>query len=525
MIEDSISLSRSVVILLGIVCCRLTVLGQIPDPDLGLRAQWMRGTWGINWKPVDTDNGKAETLSIDPFLHQIKEVKTIDYIQVHLNESYTGSPVHLGPHDLLESFWQGDTDRNGNPVNLVVPRKDSGVDPFLNLLLRVRAAGLKTQVYVNCSNMLLRWKSGRRVPPPKAHPDITERWKNWCDTNAQAQAFINSRHYHSDVNWPERHYMFCYAEFVLKQYAIRYGDRIDAWLFDSGRMMYQYNGDSRSSGILDEQRLYQAFADAVHAGNPDAAVAFNNGQGSGDMVNNPWAPATLFDDYMFGHPFAGGKHLGDHPKNYFSLIWLADRNGYVHTRDGKMQTWDDMVVGHFDPPMSTSGWNRGKNPALTNEEFVDWYSTAILGGGAVSLGMPLRSTNDWDNLLAADWALQQVRLLDAHLMENQSPDAPNWARQETVLPSAHAGQAYCHTLTDGVDFWSPGGGGITSLSTVARGTPPAWLAISQSKSEPGTWILSGTPTETEPTQYTFRIRAKDSTGRTDRTVELQVLTN
>ncbi len=36
--------------------------------------------------------------------------------------------------------------------------------------------------------------------------------------------------------------------------------------------------------------------------------------------------------------------------------------------------------------MSTSAWNSGKVPALTNEEFLEWYSIAIMGGGAITPG-------------------------------------------------------------------------------------------------------------------------------------------
>ena len=161
-----------------------------------------------------------------PFLDQINHLKTVDYIQVHLGESFTTSPVHLGPHALLESLWQEDTDSKGDPINLVVPREASGVDPFLNIVEEVRNAGLKVQVYVNSSNLLERWRSIddslQRLPNPAEIPNITGRWKNWCDTSTVAQAFIASKTYHTDPDWPERHYMFCYAEFVLKEYAIRY---------------------------------------------------------------------------------------------------------------------------------------------------------------------------------------------------------------------------------------------------------------------------------------------------------------
>jgi len=117
------------------------------------RADWLRGSWGLNWKPTDLWNGAGESLTIDLFIDSISHLKTIDYIQIHLNESYINSPSHLGPHEILESLWQGDTDTTGNPINLVVPRASAGVDPFLNIITATQKAGMKVQVYLNSSNM------------------------------------------------------------------------------------------------------------------------------------------------------------------------------------------------------------------------------------------------------------------------------------------------------------------------------------------------------------------------------------
>ncbi|MFC2090016.1 hypothetical protein ACFLT1_04505 [Bacteroidota bacterium] len=442
---------------------------------------------------------------------------------MHLGESFVYSPVHLGPHALLESFWQGDTNENGTPINLCVPRASIGRDPFLDLIHDVRDAGLKVQVYVNCTNMLYFWRGDPpwQVDPPRGLPNLTERWMNWCDTNEEAQAFIKSKPYHVDPEWPTRHYMFCYAEFVLKEYAIRYGDQIDAWIFDHAKFFRQRNGEALT-GKLEDQRVFQAFADACHAGNPDAAIAFSNGQGSSDLERNPWAQATLFEDYMFGHPFRAGRNLGRYPENKFSLEWLAERNGYIHTNDpNQTQTWDDKVVGHFDPPMSPGAWNAGKVPALTNEEFLEWYSLAILGGGAITPGIPLLDRDGWSQLIMEDWAMEQLNLLDSYLAEKQFPGSPNWARQATILPIAHPGNKYEHPLVEGVDFWDPEGDEITSVELVKGDNCPAWLSIEESKSEPGTYILSGIPTEKKSTEYSFRIKVKDASGGRVRKVKLR----
>ena len=501
---------------------------QTPDPNQGLRAEWMRGSYGLNWKPQGIANGNGENIYIDPFLEQIEGLRALDYIQLHLGESFTTSSVHLGPHALLESFWQGDVDEHGNPVNLVVPREASGRDPFLDMLLAVKAKGLKTQVYVNASNLLLRRNiiKGEVVilPNPKELPNITKRWMEWCDTDPKAQAYItdlrSKKQFNIDGDFPERKYMFCYAKFILKDYAVRYGDLVDAWIFDSGKMMYLYNGDDKNSGELNDQLIYQAFAQAVHQGNPDAAISFNNSVGSKDTNENPYSAASLYNDYMFGHPYNGGKRVGENPHNKRMMLWSIERDGYAQTNDpAQSRTWDDKVVAHFDPPMSKGAWNGGKEPALSNEDFVSWYGPYLLNGAALSLGLPLVSKNNWNNLFVKDFAMRQLELLDAYLMEHQNPDKANWARQETILSPAYVGQTYTHTLRLGKDFWGPKGDAITSLNTLSGDDLPSWLSVQKSGED---YLLTGVVTDTEAIAYSFNLSIQNEAGVSIRRVTLNI---
>ena len=52
--------TQRLIVLLCFVFTLNVVLAQVPHPDLGLRADWMRGSYGLNWKPVGTENGKCE---------------------------------------------------------------------------------------------------------------------------------------------------------------------------------------------------------------------------------------------------------------------------------------------------------------------------------------------------------------------------------------------------------------------------------------------------------------------------------
>ena len=446
------------------------------DPAAGLRAHWMKGRYGLAWKTNGYENGGAEddALQIDTFLDQVKDLNMLGYIQIPLTQPFIYSPVHKAPHDILESLWEGDVDSDGNIINLVVPRASSGKDPFLKALENVKAAGLRTEIYVNLANMTQSWRVPNSGPNQKDNPpeipNITERWKNWCDTNAQAQSYINSASYISTpptnnylVN--ERKYMFCYTEFILKEYSERYGDLIDAWTFDSGKQLYQYNsGEDFESGKNSDQLLYKAFANAARSGNPDAAISFNNSQATDVYGENPYPLPTTSEDYTFGHPFYGGRLFGlrrdvdglllqygsswvnqeiydkvgwqvwdesqfpgTENANRYMLQWAAERDGNVHVADGKpTKSWDDNIVGHMFPPIASVQWDAGGTPAMTDEQFVEWYGETLSGGASVTLGTPLIGNANpvaWanNNLRIQDFAVAQLKLLDAYLTQNPYP--------------------------------------------------------------------------------------------------------
>lgn len=387
-----------------------------PEPEPEADPDWLRGAWGLNWKPVFYTNDNVEKeMSIEPFLEQIKDLSTIDYIQIHLSESYVYSACHTAPHDVLESLWEGEME-GGSPVNLVVPRASQGRDQFLEWLQAIKARGLRTMVYVNSGQLM--WEG-----QPDEIGGVRDRWKSWCDENASD--FIDSQPYHTDPDHPERKYYFCYAEYVLKEYAERYGDLIDAWIFDTA---HKFNGvgDDHTTGDVATQRIHEAFADACHAGNPNALLSFNHGVGNRDPELNPFAPVSLFDDYTFGHPFGGAGDMTVpevlYDYNYGVCTWMSDNQGLAFLDDDI--TWNDDVIAHFDPKMSTTAWNRGATPCLSDDEFVEWNATGLINGGAISWGAPLvRPFMDRNvsliDLTMHDYAVRQLTQMDAYLKENQ----------------------------------------------------------------------------------------------------------
>ena len=376
------------------------------------RGDWMRGALGLNWKPARFGDGIAEQknrLSIEPFLEQIKTLDKVDYIQIHLNESNKFSHSHAAPHERIESMM-GD--------KIIVPRTKSKADPFGDWLKACKARDLKTMVYVHSGCLVY------------GDETIAKRWKKYCDTNEEIQKFIKSKPWHTQKGFPDRPYMFAYGEFVLKEYSERYGTQIDSWCFDKAKLVAS-NGDSLDAKkaspqqLLQQQRLFENWANACRAGNPNATVAFNHGVGT---ARNPFNKTTVVVDFTFGHPFGGiGDMAGSeslYQRNFSFCQKMEAAGGYVFRKD--KAKWNDNIIGHFDPKMSTSKWNGGPRAGLTNEQFLEWNQIG-LSGGAITWGVPLVLA-DCDRkkkkpiLIAKPWALDQLKYMNERLTVSKNDD-------------------------------------------------------------------------------------------------------
>ncbi|MFC5050753.1 RICIN domain-containing protein [Rubritalea spongiae] len=379
----------------------MAVSSGIGNAELGDRASWMRGALGLMWHPTSYDieliEQNEDWMSIEPFLDQMEEITAVDYIQINLTDAAAKSSSHTSPSPVIESFM-GDV--------LVCPRAASGVDPFGDWLRACKDRGLRTMAYVNCRNLI------------NGDATIAERWKEYCDTTPAVQQYINSQSYHTDAAYPDRAYMFCYAEFVLKDYSQRYGDLIDAWCFDHAVQIEISGGDANSGADLDSLRIYEAWANACRSGNPNGAVSFNHGVG---WAAKPFNNSTIHADYTFGHPFGGlNNPTGTqslYDRNFSFCETMANTDGHVYSNENK--GWNSKVMGHYYPKMSTTRWNNGTVPALTNEQFLEWNEVG-LSGGAISWGVPLKQPNanrptSKPQLEAKPWAFEQLQYLEANL--------------------------------------------------------------------------------------------------------------
>ncbi|MDO7172459.1 T9SS type A sorting domain-containing protein [Mariniflexile sp. AS56] len=471
----------------------------------GERALDKRGNWSANVSLV-TDPDKL--------------LRTVDLTgPTGYNSGATQSPLHAVQHKLLERLALEGADGNAAPIDLITPawgdlNSDTPDDDFyLDEILAIKARGYKVLGYTNSKNML--GVSG------EDYNEIVSRWKEWCDTDPEAQAFINSQPYHTGIwntntqqyedataTFPDRKYMFCYAEFVIKDYSLRYNKHFSSYQFDAASTVSSIGGDNATSGIIEEQRIYQAFSNAARAGNPNLAVCYNIGRSSVNYNSFPFAPAVRFEDYTFGHAYGGNtdhgnKENGAYDRNYNHITRIMETNGYVH--EGGGWTWDDKIIGNFHSKLSTTAWGTGPNPGWEEDDIVRWTWEALNAGGSMVWSGSF-TTLTGDHIEYRPWAFDLLKAIDDYLAKYQYPDTPNWAKAYTILPPAYIGQAYYHTLMEEIDFWDPEGDDITmSLITNA----PSWLTISEDPQNPGHWILSGIPNEDSETLHNFELEATD----------------
>ncbi|MBU2950925.1 T9SS type A sorting domain-containing protein [Tamlana agarivorans] len=486
----------------------------------GERAADKRGNWSANVSYVS-----------DPD----KVLRTVDLSgPTGYNSGATQSPLHYVQHKLLEKLALEGADGNAAPIDLITPpwgdfNSDTPDNNFyLDDIMAIKAKGYKVLGYTNCKNMM--GVSGAD------YDEIVSRWKAWCDNDPEAQAFINSQPYHTGIwnrttqqyedataTFPERKYMFCYAEFVIKDFSIRYNKHMSSYQFDAASTVASIGGDNATSGLIEEQRIYQAFSNAARAGNPDLAVCYNIGRGSVNFNSFPFAPAVRFEDYTFGHAYGGNtdhgnKANGAFDRNYNHILRMMDTNGYVH--EGGAWTWDDKIVGNFHSKLSTTAWGTGPNPAWETDDLIQWTSEALNAGGSMVWSGSFNAV-EGDNIMYRDWAWEQLKAIDDYLAAHQYPNNPNWAKAYTVLPPAYIGQSYYHKLIEEVDFWDPEGDDISAILPISNA--PSWLTITEDSANPGHWILSGIPDESSETLHNFELEAVDANNFSGvRAVELQV---
>ena len=484
--------------------------------EQGERAEKSRGTWAS----IDHDA-----------VEQMKDFRTLDYLYARFNDGAIVSGNHFVPHRLLERLALEGVNGTDPPIDLVTPswgnlNLDSPeTDVVHDQMQSIIDAGFRVKIYSNSQQF-----NGNNNDAIEA---FNVRWKEWCDTDPEAVAFVNSQPFHTGIwnsqtqqyedatdTFPNRKYMFCYAEFVIKDYAIRYGDLIDTWIWDSAHDMGS-NGDNPTSGLIEEQRIYQAYYNACHAGNSEIAIAFNNGRSTSEYFAYPFAAPKRFEDFTFGHAFGANlNHANKTPgstfdRNYLHVQRMTETDGYVY--DGGDNTWDDRIVGNFHSKIGSASWRYNGNIAWEQDDFNQWNLEAMQAGGAMTWS---GATTRVNTTQLYPQAYDILKGLDDYLATHENPGPPQWARAETILEDAFMGEVYADTLVIDLDFWDPEGDAIT---VVAGEDAPSWLTITETES--GGWALGGTPLVSEAAleELEFNLRLESGEYQTERMVNLKVL--
>ena len=504
--------------------------------DQGERAASLRGSW-------NSGQGDSDALA---------NLLTVDSTLARVNEGASVSAEHNLPHRLLEMIAAGESSVGGNrlpersfPVHPTwgnFDHDEPDTDYFLQDISDIREAGLGAKFYSNSQNFI-----GGNEGPDLAR--FVQRWFQWCDTNPEAVAFLNSQPYYKGVwnrntqryqdasnQFPRRKYLFCYAEFVLKDISLRYGEYATSWTFDFSSPTFGTDaGDNPLSGIPQEQRIYQAFANAVWAGNPDCPVAFNNGRQPNSGFNNdpayPYALPTRFEDFTFGHAHGANNDHASKTRtsparanetfftsNERHVTRMVETDGFVHA--GGNRSFDDKVVGNYHSKLGPVSWRFSLPIAWTQNDFNRLNLDAIQAGGHMTWEGAVPRSQVSEPLMSSGLRpLHQVAInfltnTDNFLARNESRDAPSWARAFTDLPAATIGQTYNHRLNVGEDLYDLNNE-IVEVTAERDGffsNVPSWLTIFRNNA--GDWILRGTPTNPSAAVNEFNLVVRNDNGRT-----------
>ena len=290
-------------------------------------AQWMSGKWGIGWRIRGGNNRFTNDFKVHRIIKQIKSIPGISYVLFNLSSGADGS-TYIAPHSVLDKINPGTCSKR---------------DLFGELATAFQAEGYKVLVYMATEG-----------PARLKHAPINGRGvANW-------KAWVQAQYGSSDVDTLKK----AYAEVIVREFAQRYGTKIDGWWFDHA-----------SFGNIDliHREITQA--------NPTAIVAFNCGKLGVTENSNP-----DYEDFTLGHPTPLRRVPASSEKNLLMVTSIEEtENGFV-IKDGKPS------LGHMFMPMKNR-WNSGADIVWSEEQAVEWMQRVLKAGGSWTWNVPLDDKN------------------------------------------------------------------------------------------------------------------------------------
>lgn len=288
-------------------------------------AQWMSGKWGIGWRFLGGPSRWSKKLDVNKLVEQIQTIPNVSYVLFNISSGADGS-TYTAPHSILSKI---------NPGSC--PERDL----FGEAATAFQAAGYKVLVYMAT-------QGPAKLKHGPANETDAKRMSNW-------RAWVKRKYGSDEISDLKK----AYAEVIVREYAQRYGTKIDGWWFDH-------------AAFGDIELIHKEIKKA----NPNAIAAFCRGMGE---VGNK---SPGYEDYTGGHP-APMRHEKASSMNNLGMVTAIEKSerGFF-IKDGKAS------LGHMFMPTKEL-WNNGKNIVWTEEQAVDWMQRVLNAGGAWTWNVPL----------------------------------------------------------------------------------------------------------------------------------------
>ena len=155
-----------------------------------------------------------------------------------------------------------------------------------------------------------------------------------------------------------------YAQIIVREYAERYGEKIDGWWFDHAAF-----------GDMDLLR------EVCREANPQCVLTFNKGTLPSLANENPG-----YEDYVCGHPDPCRTVSPSDAAN-LPMVEAAEesRGGFVYADDGDGVSRPSLC--HLFMPMCET-WCMGDSVVWTEEQAEKWMSRVLDAGGAWTWNVP-----------------------------------------------------------------------------------------------------------------------------------------
>lgn len=302
----------------------------LPIANAQPAADWMSGQWGIGWRFTADDKSQLANWDVSATVAQVKSIPGVSYVLFNLTDAAHGD-AYTAPHSVLTAITPSAT-------------PDNDRDLFLEMATAFQAEGIKVIAYVATQGpAMLKHGAEKAFDSVEVSPGVwtSQAMDNW-------EAYVLAQY----GNTTDETYKQAFVEVIMDEYAARYGTLIDGWWFDH-------------SGFANIPLLH----DTVTAYNPNAVMAFNDGQKIPLINNNP-----DYEDYTFGHPTPVASAPASTQQNLPMLTSIEA------TPSGFFDDAGRESLGHMFMPMSET-WNSGAI-VWTVAQAADWQERCIKAGGA-----------------------------------------------------------------------------------------------------------------------------------------------